>query len=318
MSCFPTIARNQKRIRDKIRYVLNTYLQPAIDQYNLDTDAGPYDELEFPRGIFIGTPVADIDPQAVDSYPILALYPERSDNIQDDLVNAQTQQAQWTIVASALDDGSSLDRTTEQSSAYINIAAQILENYLPDPPGVASNTIWRVDVINTTSRTPQRIPGSENSFWFIATYATIQISVRSAMGWEPTFMPESVPLAPFVESNFYLSGSSVFGYTSGSSDVDLVTGTQNSIVEASMPASITGSIQTYLDMGATNIPSTSTYTILAQRDNSVHSGTLSGSKVPLAPSAISSNIRTGDLWNYIIKHPTTDNLMMFSVRWTLT
>lgn len=304
-----SLATNQKLIKNKIHYVLSTYLGEEIAEYNTRHDLTGQFAVLYPRTINLNVNTMDLR-FATDQFPALSCIPAGSTVTPNIYHGSQDVILDYEIVVAAVCDAAGLDYTADYSNALGLIAANVLETYLPDAPGRSDVTsVYKVDQVKTISGRPQSFG---QGLFLLSTMTTVRVFSRAQMNWNPAYISDDYEFKPAVPSNFVFSGSVDWRANA----VSVGSAQESNMVSITMGAGDT--LDLFFD--DTNIPANSTASYVIRRDlKFVDEGALpfTGGDQSI-PLTFDTTPQTGDVVNVIITVNGSQNELNYPAKLTIT
>jgi hypothetical protein len=303
------LATNQRLIKNKIHYVLSTYLGEEVSAYNTRHGLSGAQAVLYPRTINLNVNTMDLR-FGTDQFPALSVIPAGSTVSPNIYHGSQDVILDYEIVVAAVSDSADIDYTAEQSNTLGLLVADVLEKYLPECPGRSGVTsVYKVDQVKTQAGRPQSFG---TGMFLLSTLNTIRVFSRAQMNWTPAYVSSSYEYKPSVPSNFVFSGSVDWRADA----VSVGSAEESNMVSISMGAGDT------LDLyfSGTNIPSGSSASYVIRRDlKFVDEGALpfTGGEQSI-PLTFDTTPQTGDVVNVIINVSGSQNELNYPAKLTIT
>lgn len=249
------LATNQRLIRNKLNYVLSTYLEEELEAYNTRHSLIGGNAIDYPRTINLNVNTMDLR-FGTDQFPALSCIPAGSTVSQNIYFSSQDVIIDYEIIVAAVSDSADLNATVEKSSATAAIVADVVEKYLPEAPGRSGvSSVYKVDQVRTITGRPTSFG---NGLFLLSSTAVVRVFSRAQMNWNPAYISSSYEAKAAVPSNFYFSGSADWRVNSA----------PFASAEASSMSAITMGVADSLDLrfSGSNIPSGSTSSYVIRRD----------------------------------------------------
>ena len=172
----------------RIEWVLKTYLRTSLDAVNA---AIPSDErIPFPPTIKSGTDIIVLDrsQNAIDLYPAVCVYELSSRSTPQSFFNASDDIVRFGVAAAVASTGIDVAWSNRKSKVLALCAAEVLETYLPNAPGIAASaSVYRVDVVSTNG--PRSGPLRNTDLHLTNYIAQIDVYCRTTYGYAPALSP---------------------------------------------------------------------------------------------------------------------------------
>jgi len=205
----------KKRLHNKIKYILETYLRSVIDQTNRSFDLPSDFDIKYPNEIIVGQPAI---PNNVDIFPTISVVESAANNFRDDVQSTQTDIITLSVISLDYCDEADVGFSGERAKNLLHSAMYTLEKYLPNTDDPIP---FRVDCATTAKQQVQRL---ENNNWLVSSEGELTCYIRYENPWTPTMYSGSLPekQLPYNVSRFEpdfltfstLSGSIVTDITS--------------------------------------------------------------------------------------------------------
>ena len=306
----PTLASNRKEILNKIKFIMEAFLDEEIQEYNTKHNLVGADALIYPRTINYNINSMDLA-NGTDGFPALTIIAGGSTTKPDNFLGTQTDIVDYDIISASVCDSADINFNIEQAQALCLIAANCIEKRLPDSPGIGDGTTcFRVDQTASTAGRPTKF---NNGLWLLYQTSKMKVYSRAQTNYEPAFISASFNIKPFVESNFVFSGSAVWR-----ADGSPLGGAQeNKMAALQVPS---GSTSWDFYISGSNVPSGSNAMVTIQRDTKMVEQnnlpfSLGEQIITISPD---SALQNNDVWTVSLTVSGTDNFLTFPARITLT
>jgi len=305
----PTLATNRKEILNKLKFILETFLDEEIQEYNTRHNLTGENALIYPRTINFSINSMDLA-NGTDQFPALNVIAGGSTTTPDNFLGTQTDIVDYDIISAVVCDNADINFNTEQAQALSLIAANCIEKRLPDSPGIGDGTTcFRVDQTASTAGRPTQF---NNGLWLLYQTSRLKVYSRAQTNYNPAYLSASFDIKPYVESNFVFSGNAVWR-ADGS---PLGVAQENKMAALSVPAAST-TWDFYVS--GSNVPSGSNAMVTIQRDLKMVEQNnlpfLSGEQIiSISPD---TPLQNDDVWTVSLTISGTNNFLTFPARITL-
>jgi len=307
-AALPTLASNTHLIKNKLNWVISTYLESAIEAYNtLHGLTGPV-AIQPPRQVNLSVSAFDLR-FGVDGWPALSIVPVGSTVTPNIYFASQDLFTDYDITCAAASDGADLDNQAQQSKELSLIVANMLQERLPEPPGqLGVTSVYAVDIVRTVAGRPQSVGAG---LWALANTTTIRVRSRAQMNTDAAWIPDTYEPFPAVQANFTLTGTVNWQINAA----PVTTATTNLQAGVTWTAGDVLSI----DFSGTNIPAGSAGWYVIRRERAyVSLGALpfvAGDETVTIP--LTSTPQTGDIVSLLIEVDGSRNELNFPARLTV-
>ena len=300
-----SLASNRREIRNKMEYILNTFLGEDISAYNTEHGlSGPY-AVQYPKTVNLSVNSMDLR-DGTDQFPCVSIIAGRSQTDVIDVLGTNGDIIDYNIICATVCDAADINFNIEQSQALALITANLMERNLVSSPGSTDvSSVYRVDQVASTDSRPTAI-GS--GLWLLSYSCTIRVFSRAQSQYDPTYLPKAYNIKPSVESNYSFTGTATWREDS----LPLVVGQRNQMASLDVNSGALA-YDLYFE---SNIPTGSDVTVIIQRDKKIteltnvtfnESGTAISIALDTAPEP-------GDVWTVSITVNPTNNFISFPAR----
>lgn len=291
----------KKRFRNKIKYILETYLRSVIDASNDQFDLPNHFQIKYPNTITVGQPAI---PANTDIFPSISIVETNSIIPRDNFQNIQTDIVTLSVVSIDYCDEADVGFAGERNSELLESALYTLEKYLPN---VDDPLPFRVDINSSVNQGTQRL---DNDNWLVSAEGQVTCYLRYEMPWTPTLYSGSLPPVqkPYNVSRFE-PDNLIFSVVSGSTVTDIATDLSFNNINSVSVSSGTISSSDYVGLnlsGSNWLTGSDTFTVINQTQKTIPTIT-TGSNVISIPAA---SISDGDQIVFTFVNSALSNRMV--------
>ena len=304
-----TLAVAHRRVEDRMQVLLDAYLRSAVSGLSL---GGVSDKLDAMR-IVVGLDGQDLPPSlSADTLPRVEVFSVGSEADYEGALEYVDAFTTYTIAAVVQFDGADITAPARSASFLALYAAEVLEQYLPDPSGGSDTPCWRVDVSAPSSAEATIHDDSDRPHTMRAT-ADILVSTRAAFGHSPTFgspapTPPAKPLVASADATVKVDAT-----TLDTAPANRSTGVSISAAQLAAGTDIV------IDMTAVaGWADGSAWSVFLTRHAATATGTLDDPDYEVIVALGTYDIEDGDRWVVLCEDATTNQVLTWALTWTVT
>ena len=309
------LARNY--IDSKQKYILLGYLNDEIDAFNTASGLGADYQVPHPMQNVVG--VDSIRLQQTDNaieFPAVTVYEVGSNNTVNSIVDSQDDVISYELVAAVASDAGDIAWAATTAKYLALCAMTVMERNLPDSPGQTSTTcaVYRVDPTSTAqSRT---VPVKAGHLYMSAFAVRFDVYTRVLINYQPSLIPPTLVLDPWVDSVFDpvdvsppIATDLLVALSAGA--------TPNASTACSISATDLG-LTTTINFDTTGLDIPSGSECYAVNQNTFENTNVSSGATSVDIPVVDVSISNGDLWIVIIKHSIFNTPLTYPISWTVT